>query len=140
MSGNFKKLVLFNILFFSVVFRASSPSLESFVIFDSPPVEPYKRLIFAIGTVETKNDTLSYNPIEKAAGYFQIRPIRIEEYNRRTGSNYTTEDMFNYEISEKIFIYFADLIGPYDFEQIARNWNGSGHMTSYYWKRIQEYL
>lgn len=140
MSDSFKKLVLINILFLSVVFRASSPSIESFVIFDSPPVEPYKRLILAIGTVETMNDTLSYNPVEEAAGYFQIRPIRIEDYNRRTGSKYTTEDMFNYEISEKIFLYFADLIGPYDFEQIARNWNGSGHMTTYYWNQIKEYL
>ena len=140
MSDSFKKLVLINLLFLSVVFRASSPSIESFVIFDSPPVEPYKRLILAIGTVETRNDTLSYNPVEEAAGYFQIRPIRIEDYNRRTGSKYTTEDMFNYEISEKIFLYFADLIGPYDFEQIARNWNGSGHMTTYYWNQIKEYL
>jgi len=139
-SDSFKKLVLINLLFLSVVFRASSPSIESFVIFDSPPVEPYKRLILAIGTVETRNDTLSYNPVEEAAGYFQIRPIRIEDYNRRTGSKYTTEDMFNYEISEKIFLYFADLIGPYDFEQIARNWNGSGHMTTYYWNQIKEYL
>jgi len=140
MPANFKKIVFLTLLFLSFAFRASSPSLESFIIFDYPPVEPYKRLMLAIGMVETMNDTLSYNPIEEAAGYFQIRPIRIEDYNRRTGSNYTTEDMFNYEISEKIFVYFADLIGPYDFEQIARKWNGSGHMTTYYWNRIQECL
>jgi hypothetical protein len=140
MPDNFKKIVFITLLFLSVTFRASSPSIESFVIFDSPPVEPYKRLILAVGMVETMNDTMSYNPIEEAAGYFQIRPIRLEDYNRRTGSTYTKKDLFNYEISEKIFIYFADLIGPYDFEQIARNWNGSGHMTTNYWNQIKECL
>ena len=34
----------------------------------------------------------------------------------------------------------ADQIGPYDFEQIARKWNGSGQLTINYWNRIKEYL
>lgn len=90
--------------------------------------------------VEGKCDTLAYNPIEEAVGYFQIRPIRLEDYNKRTESNYTMKDMFNYEISEKIFLYYAGKIGPYNFEQIARNWNGSGHRTINYWNRIKQYL
>ena len=140
MPANFKKIVFITFLFLLVPFRASSPSMEALVIFDPPPVEPYKQLIFAIGFVETMNNTLAYNPIEQATGIFQIRPIRLADYNRRTGYNYTTKDLFNYEISEKIFLYFADLIGPYDLEQIARKWNGSGSMTTYYWNRIKEYL
>jgi hypothetical protein len=140
MPAKFKKIVFIALLLITGNFRASSPSINSLIIFAPIPVEPYKKLIFAVGMVETMHDTLSYNPREEAAGYFQIRPIRLEEYNRRTGNKYTTQDLFNYEISEKIFIYFADLIGPYDFEQIARRWNGSGHMTTYYWKRIQELL
>ena len=86
------------------------------------------------------NDTMAYNPLEQAAGIFQIRPIRLTEYNKRTGRNYKMKDLYDYDISEKIFLYFADLIGPYDFEQIARKWNGSGHMTTYYWNRIKQYL
>jgi hypothetical protein len=140
MPANLKKIVFITLLFLSIAFRASSPALDSFIIFDPPAVEPYKQLMFAIGMVETMNDTLSYNPIEEAAGYFQIRPIRLQDYNRRTGSHYTKKDLFNYEISEKIFLYFADQIGPYDFEQIARKWNGSGNMTTYYWNRIREFL
>lgn len=140
MPANFKKIVFITFLFLLFPFRASSPSMEALVIFDPPPVEPYKQLIFAIGFVETMNNNLAYNPIEQATGIFQIRPIRLEDYNRRTGCNYTTKDLFNYEISEKIFLYFADLIGPYDLEQIARKWNGSGNMTTYYWNRIKEYL
>ena len=96
--------------------------------------------MLAIGIVETKGDTLAYNPVEEAAGYFQIRPIRLLDYNNRTGSTYIMKDLYNYEISEKIFLYFADLIGPYDFEQIARRWYGSGQLTIDYWKRIKEKL
>jgi len=140
MPARFRRISILTFLFISVSFRASSPSVNSFMIFEPAPVEPYRKLILAVGTVETMNDTLSYNPLEEAAGYFQIRPIRLKEYNKRTGSNYTTRDLFNYEVSEKIFLYFADLIGPYDFERIARKWNGSGQMTTYYWNRIKEYL
>jgi hypothetical protein len=140
MPPSLKKIIFITLLFLSVPYRASSPSIGSFIILDFPPVEPYKKLIYAVGTVETMNDTLSYNPLEEAAGLFQIRPIRLEDYNRRTGNKYTTKDLFNYEISEKIFLYFADMIGPYDLEQIARKWNGSGNMTTYYWNRIKEYL
>ena len=38
-------------------------------------------------------------------------------------------DLFNYYISEKIFLYYAAAIGPYDFERIAKMWNGSGAST-----------
>jgi hypothetical protein len=109
-------------------------------IFDSPPIEPYKQLVLAIGIIETKCNTTAYNSVEEAAGYFQIRPIRLLDYNNRTGSNYTMNDLFNYEISEKIFLFYADQIGPYDFELIARKWNGNGRLTFNYWKRIKEYL
>ena len=140
MPARFRKISIFIFLFLSVSFRASAPSVNAITIFAPSPVEPYRKLILAVGTVETMNDTLSYNPLEEAAGYFQIRPIRLKEYNRRTGNNYTTKDLFNYAVSEKIFLYFAELIGPYDFERIARKWNGSGHMTTNYWNRIKEYL
>lgn len=104
------------------------------------PDEPYKQLIFAVGMVETKSDTLAYNPIEAAAGIFQIRPIRLIDYNKRTGSSFTRKDLFNYETSEKIFLYYAEKAGPYNIEQIARKWNGSGQRTIAYWGRIKKYL
>jgi hypothetical protein len=140
MSGNLRKIVFFILLVLLFSFRVSAPSRESLIILYSLRVEPYKQLIHAIGMIETRCDTLAYNPIEEAAGYFQIRPIRLEDYNKRTGSNYTMKDLFNYEISEKIFLYYANQIGPYDFELIARKWNGSGHMTTHYWNRIKKYL
>jgi hypothetical protein len=110
------------------------------VIIDNAPVEPFKRLVNAIGMVETRYDTLAYNPVEEAVGFFQIRPIRVEDYNKRTGSNYQLKQMYDYKISEKIFLYYASKLGPDNFEQIARNWNGSGPKTIYYWNRVRKYL
>ena len=140
MADKLRKAVFVIVLLLSLPFRVSAPSNESLIIFDTPPVEPYERLILAIGIVETKSDTNAYNPVEEAVGYFQIRPIRLEDYNRRTGSNYSLKDLFNYETSEKVFLYYADQIGPYDLEQIARKWNGSGYLTINYWNRIKQYL
>ena len=141
MPRNLRKTVFFALLLlFSSASRVSAPSRESLLILDSLPIKPYKPLIHAIGIVETMCDTLAYNPIEEAVGYFQIRPIRLEDYNNRTGGKYTMKDMFNYEISEKIFLYYATQIGPYDFEKIARRWNGSGPRTIHYWNRIKKYL
>lgn len=135
----FKKIVLASILF-SMTFKALAPNQESLLIFRSSSIEPYKKLIHAIGIVETKCDTLSYNPVEQATGYFQIRPVRLEDYNKRTGSHYRMKDLFNYKISEKIFLYYARQVGPYDLEKIAKGWNGSGPKTYYYWRRVKHYL
>ena len=140
MPPSLKKIGLTAFLLLTVIFRASSPSMKTFVIFETIPIEPYKQLEYAIGFVETMNDTMAYNPFEQAAGIFQIRPIRLVEYNNQTGMKYSMEDLFRYEISKKIFVYFADQIGPYNLEQIARRWNGSGNMTTYYWNRIKQYL
>jgi len=137
---NYKKVTTVLILLLMFSLRASAPFCESLFITVTPPLNPYLPLMQAIGMVETMYDTLAYNAEEEAAGYFQIRPVRIKDYNRLTGSSYTTRDMFDYKVSEKIFLYFADRIGPYDFEKIARKWNGSGSMTTYYWNRIRELL
>ena len=121
-------------------FKAFAPSSESLILVRTSPDEPFKSLIHAIGMVETQFDTLAYNPLEEAVGYFQIRPIRLEDYNSRTGSNYSMNDLFNYKISEKIFLYYASVIGPYNFERIAKTWNGSGKSTILYWEQVKRFL
>jgi hypothetical protein len=117
-----------------------APSTELLTITRLDPIEPYTRLIHAIGMVETKGDTLAYNPVEEAVGVFQIRPVRLKDYNKRTGSRYIMKDLYNYKISEKIFLYYASKASPNDFERIARNWNGSGIRTYYYWAQVQKQL
>jgi hypothetical protein len=117
-----------------------APTANALVIEPSISVNPFGKLIYAIGMVETKLDTLAYNPEEEAVGYFQIRPIRLKDYNQRTGNRYKKQDLYDYYVSEKIFLYYASQIGPYNFEKIAKNWNGSGIKTKQYWKNVKKHL
>ncbi|MBW6500988.1 MAG: hypothetical protein K0B05_06290 [Bacteroidales bacterium] len=130
-------LIIFFLLF---AFRAVAPDQKALFITSPPPMEPFDRLIQAVIMVESKGDTMAFNINEQAAGLFQIRPIRVLDYNMRTGSLYTPGDMFDYEISKKIFLYYASQIGPYKFERIAKSWNGSGVKTLDYWNRVKKYL
>jgi hypothetical protein len=139
MAANFKKIVSGTFLL-SFALRAFAPTSESLIIMDTAPIKPFKKLIHAIGMVETRYDTLAYNPFEEAVGYFQIRPIRLLDYNLRTGSTYSRNDLFQYYISEKIFLYYATEIGPYNFERIAKRWNGSGKSTIEYWQQVKRFL
>ena len=134
------KKVLLIIIFLLSALRVVAPEQKAIFVPHSPPVEPFKKLIHAVGMVEAKGDTTAFNKIEQAVGFFQIRPIRVEDYNKRTGSNYLHAEMYDYKISEKIFLYYASQIGPNNFEHIARNWNGSGPRTTYYWNRVKKYL
>lgn len=139
MKSLLKKITAITVLM-TLAVKVFAPASESLLVLRNNAVEPFKRLIHAIGMVETQFDTLAYNPIEQAAGFFQIRPIRLMDYNLRTCSNYTMSDLFNYNISEKIFLYYAAAIGPYDFERIARTWNGSGESTNLYWEQVKKFL
>lgn len=139
MKNFLKKIVALTLLLLAAI-KVFAPSTESLVLVRTTPLEPFRNLIHAIGMVETQFDTLAFNPLENAVGYFQIRPIRLMDYNIRTGSNYTLTDLFNYRISEKIFLYYANEIGPYDFERIAKTWNGSGESTIQYWEQVKKVL
>lgn len=139
MNSILKKIVTLVFLIL-ITFKVFAPVSESLTLIRTSPVEPFLNLIHAIGMVETQYDTLAYNPLEEAVGYFQIRPIRLMDYNIRTGSTYTMNDLFNYKISEKIFIYYASELGPYNFEKIARAWNGSGNSTIQYWEQVKRFL
>lgn len=139
MKSKFKKIVLFTFLI-TLALKVFAPTSESMVVVKPFPIEPYKDLIRAIGMVETQYDTLAYNPLEEAVGYFQIRPIRLIDYNSRTGNTYSRNDLFNYKISEKIFLYYATEIGPYNIERIAKTWNGSGKNTILYWDQVKRFL
>jgi hypothetical protein len=125
------------LLFCRVLF---APEFRTIAIPEAESIDPYKRLIHAIGMVEGRCDTLAYNPDEGAVGFFQIRPIRLKDYNKRTGSHYVMRDMLDYYKAEKVFLYYAREIGYPNYEKIAKNWNGSGPMTKVYWKKVQAFL
>lgn len=139
MSGLMKKMVII-ICFFLFSRNLFAPVSGGLVVEVAEPVNPFKELIYAIGMVETKLDTLAYNPEEDAVGYFQIRPIRLRDYNARTGNRFKLKEMYEYEKAEKVFLYYASQIGPYNNEKIAKNWNGSGKKTRIYWNKVKKLL
>lgn len=117
-----------------------APDRNYLIIYDPVAITPFEPLMYAIGMVETMGNALAYNEFENAVGIFQIRQVKVDEYNRQTGNNYMLTDMFDYENSKRVFLHFASKIGPYNFERIAKTWNGSGPMTDFYWDRIKSYL
>jgi hypothetical protein len=137
-SESFK--IVLSLCFFSIPVNVLAPEAKVLTVFVSEPVNPYERLVNAIIRVESKGDTLAYNKIEEAAGAFQIRPIRLRDYNNRTGNKYTHNDCFKLTVSKEIFLYYANKIGYPNYESIARDWNGSGKTTLDYWKKVRIYL
>jgi hypothetical protein len=115
---------------------ASAPDLKVVYICSPVPENTLNRLIAAVVQVESRGDTLAYNPQEEAVGAFQIRPVRLLDYYQRTGISYKIEQCYNYEISKEIFLYYATQAGYPDDEMIARNWNGSGKATLVYWEKV----
>jgi hypothetical protein len=134
-----KKITLTVVLLITSV-RLFAPTGDYVVIGQQAPINPYRQLIFAIGKVETDLDTMAYNPVEDAVGFFQIRPIRLNDYNKRTSSSYKMKDLYNYKISEKIFLYYCVNAQSHNLETIAKSWNGSGSRTIEYWKKVKEHL
>jgi hypothetical protein len=137
-TGYYKVLLIAGFLLLNI--KVSAPGQPVAFIFVSKPVDAYERIIKAVIMVESSGNTLAFNKTEEAFGAFQIRPIRLLDFNQRTGKKYTTEDCFNFEISKEIFLYYAKTIGFNDYQSIARKWNGSGKTTLDYWKRIKVYL
>lgn len=118
-----------------------APSSSTFFIADVAPIvkNHYDPLVHAVWAWETRGsfDLMSYNVKEEATGPLQIRPCRLEHYNRLTGKEYILNDMYNFEIAREVFLYFAK---GKSFEQAAKDWNGSGPMTIDYWKGVTTYL
>lgn len=119
---------------------AGSPPNNVITIIINKPINPYLRLSDAVAMVESGIDDNAYNEAEMATGRYQIRPIRLLDYNRRTGENYSLQDMYNPEISKKVFLYYASKYKPNEYERIARHWNGRYSKTKEYWLKVKQCL
>lgn len=119
--------------------RAIAPNVNVLPVVESRPVDIYERLMQAILQVESAGDTMAYNPVEQAYGPFQIRPIRLTDFNKRTGKTYLMRDCYTLRVSREVFRYYAVRIGS-DYETIAKKWNGSGVMTIDYWRKVKNVL
>ena len=121
------------------LFLSNAKAPDTKVVYIAVPEEInyYDALMRAIVMVESKGDIFAFNFLEQAAGPMQIRPCRINHYNKLVGSNYTTADCFDLELSRKVFLRFAQ---GKNYSQAAKDWNGSGPMTLDYWKLVKAKL
>ena len=99
---------------------------------------PYAKIITAIGMVESNRDNAAFNKKEGAAGQFQVRAIRLKDFNHRTGMKYRLKDMHDYTKAVTVFMYYASAFAPDDYEGIAKEWNKS--RTDKYWNKVKNEL
>jgi hypothetical protein len=131
------KRILLTITFLLIALVMYAPEYKSLYIIEGNVINYYDRIIKAVVAVESSGGKILYNKAENAVGAFQIRPIRLRDYNERTGSKYQMKDLYRYEISKKIFLYYAKKDGT-SYESIAKNWNKS--RTNKYWNQVKKKL
>lgn len=134
-----KRIILILVLLIGGAVSLLAPNDYVLTIESIEPINSYDALVKAIVAVESKGDSNAYNPKENAVGAFQIRPIRLKHFNELTGKNYKLTDMYDYDTSLEVFLFFARMRG-YNFELIAKSWNGSGPMTEIYWNKVKSKL
>jgi hypothetical protein len=131
------KTILFFILL-SLTIPAFAPGNKVTTLFCLEPNNPYNSLFKACSEVETHNDSLAFNPIERAAGIVQIRQIKLNWYFNETGIRYELKDCFNVSVSKEIFMYHMSRYS--DMETGIKKWNGSGKKTIEYLKKVKSNL
>ena len=115
-----------------------APNERAMVITCGEKIMPYETIISAIVKVESNGNTLAYNPKEGATGAFQIRQIRLTEYNKLSGENLKLSDCYDYETSKRIFLFYSCKFHPSDYKSIAIDWNKS--KTLKYWNKVKQKL
>ena len=131
------KKILLVFIFMCIMNMLLAPKTGALLVFIPPEINYYNPLIRAINLVEVGDGSDLYNEDEQAVGYFQIRPIRLADYNSRTGKMYQMSDLYNYDISKEIFLYYTN---GRSYEKVAKSWNGSGPKTISYWKKVKSKL
>ena len=128
------------ILFFILAINLNvfAPVSPRYLIIECPPeIKPYELLWKAVCKVESGNNPLAYNIKENAVGICQIRPVKLNHYNKLTGNHYTLSQMYDKEISKSIFMYFAMQYS--DYETICIQWNGKSK-HNHYWQKVKTQL
>jgi hypothetical protein len=135
------KMLTLTLILSLITLPVLAPGFTTLYILRADPINFYDPLIKAVVTVESNGNNSAYNAFEGAVGAFQIRPCRIEHYNRLTGLNYALSDMYDYEKAKQVFLYFCK---GRSYEAIARGWaggdNGTKKATEKYWKRVKSKL
>ena len=135
-----RRLLLVKILLFFSGLAAYCPTANMLYMEKPSGIDPYKKIWNAVCIVESNCDPLALNPGEQAHGIAQIRPIRLNDFKKRSGISYQIEEMYDIYKSKRVFYFYAERIGWRNYEQIAKRWNGSGRMTLIYWEKVKKHL
>jgi hypothetical protein len=114
-----------------------APEFPTLPVERPTPISFYDRLIKAIVMIESSGGKQLYNKKEGAVGAFQIRQIRLDHYNQQNATFYKLSDCFDYQLSKKVFLYYAH---GKSYEKAAKTWNGSGSATIVYWNKVKNQL
>lgn len=127
-----KTILTLILLCFSI--SLSAPPDKRLVIFEGEAIRPYEAITRAVVNVESANGKYLFNAKENAVGFFGIRPIRLQDYNERTGKSITLDQCYSYEVGEMIFFWYASQIDYRDIKAICISWNGVSKRNLYYKK------
>jgi hypothetical protein len=130
-------IVMFLLLWGAI---ASAPIHQELILPVDTPICPLKRLSGVVAWVESKNNPNALNRLENAVGLYQIRPIRLKDYNQRTQSHYKLKDCYDPKINKMIWNYYANQFYPTDYEAICKAWNGKGRSNKIYWATVKKRL
>ena len=130
-----KKLCLFLLLLLPL--KLFAPEAPAVTVVELSPINPYKPLAEAVSAVESLKNAFAVNVEEQAYGMYQIRQCKLDDFNAAHRTKYVLADLFDVCLSERIFYWHCGQYSPYDFETIARAWNGSGEMTKIYWEKVE---
>ena len=150
-----KRLQIMTAFLFMNLPVAFCPNIKTLYVAESRPIihipkiectTDYDLLIKAIFHYESGFNTLAYNAEEDAVGGLQIRQCRLDHFNKLTNKGYTLQDMYDFNKAKEVFLYFAThnyngkSVKGKTYEQVAKNWNGSGPLTECYWEQVKQLL
>jgi hypothetical protein len=140
-----RKIILILMLFCFSSLPGLAPLRKTLYIERPIVIKPYEKLRKAIIWVESKNDPMAYNKKEGAVGLYQIRKIRLDDFNKRTKSVYKLSDMYNPDKAKSVFLWYATKKHYSDIESISRCWNGGENgmkikATKSYYYKVQKAL
>jgi len=134
-----KKLLFIPLLF--VFTNVYCPPDTKIYILRHEGYKPFENVSFeqiwsAICFIESSGNAKAFNEKELARGIVQIRPCKIDDYNRLTGNNIGYEDVFCPELSKRIFMWHMEQYGVGRWEEGIKRWNGKGRMAEIYLEKV----
>jgi hypothetical protein len=124
-------IILVFAMFFEIL---TAPPNKTLCIFEGERINPYIRILKAITDIESSNGVILLNKKENAVGWFGIRPIRLNDYNIKTGKHITLKQCYDYEIGKMICMYYISQVDYRDIKGVAVAWNGKSKENKYYQK------